>query len=115
MVCHEEKLLREFREHLRGGEGGVEMLHFIGKDEMQDKGRLFARLTLAPGASIGEHTHVGDSETFYFLSGSGVYNDNGTVVPVAAGDVAFAAEGTMHGIVNNGDEDLVFVALILYA
>ena len=101
---------------IRGGIGEVEM-HKIceSTDELYGKGRLFNRMILAPGNSIGEHTHAGDNEIFYFLSGSGEYNDNGTIVTVSAGDTAICSDGEMHGLVNTGDVPLEFIALILFS
>ena len=47
------------------------------------------------------------------LSGTGIYDDNGTEVTIEAGDVTFCKDGDGHGVRNAGDEDLVFAALIL--
>lgn len=38
---------------------------------------------------------------------------NGTKYPVKAGDVVFCDDGEGHGLLNNGKEDLKFMALIL--
>lgn len=101
---------------IRNGIGETEMKKLLnGADEMNGKGRMFNLMTLKPGNSIGTHTHEGDAEYFYFLSGTGTYNDNGTAVEVGAGDVAICNNGETHGLVNNGSEPLVFIALILYA
>ena len=86
-----------------------------GADEMYSKGRMFNVMTLAPGNSIGEHTHEGDNEIFYFLKGTGTYNDNGTYVKVGPGDTAICNDGELHGLVNDGDEPLEYIALILYS
>ena len=50
-----------------------------GPEEMENKGRVFGHTTVYPGSKIGLHTHKGDAETYYILSGSGKYNDNGTI------------------------------------
>ena len=42
-----------------------------------------------------------------------MYNDNGTEVPAEAGDVFFCKSGAGHGLINTGEYDLSFVALIL--
>ena len=100
---------------IRNGNGEAEMHKILNNDEeLYGKGRLFNHMILAPGRSIGEHTHVGDNEIFYFLRGSGSYNDNGTQVRVFPGDTAICNDGECHGIVNDGDEPLEFIALILY-
>lgn len=49
------------------------------------------------------------------MSGEGEYNDNGTIVPIEAGDVTFNPDGAGHAIHNPNDEPLEIVALILYA
>ena len=50
----------------------------------------------------------------YILSGEGNYNDNGIIRPVKAGDITFTPSGSGHGLDNTTDEDLVFMALIIF-
>ena len=83
-----------------------------GPEEMSQKGRVFGHTTVYPGAAIGYHVHHGDSETYY--SGTGRYNDNGTMTTVTAGDVTYTAPGEGHGIECIGDEPIEMIALILY-
>ena len=59
------------------------------------------------------HVHEGESETYYFLSGEGLYSDNGTEISVSGGDVTFTPDGEGHGIKNTGPEDLHFMVLIV--
>lgn len=82
--------------------------------EMSRKGRVFAHTTVYPGSAIGYHVHNGDSETYYILSGTGRYNDNGNIVTVGAGDVTYTASGEGHGIECVGEEPVEMIALILY-
>lgn len=100
-------------DHLAGGNGQVIIQHLLGKTEFRGKARMYARVTLKPGCSIGCHPHNGETETYYILSGEGRYNDNGETRTVVPGDVTFTADGKSHGMENNGDTDLVFMALIL--
>lgn len=101
---------------IRNGIGEVEM-HLIaeGVDELYGKGRLFNHMILFPGDSVGQHMHEGDNEIFYFLSGTGEYYDNGTYAQVGPGDTTVCNDGETHGLVNNGDVPLEFIALILYS
>ncbi len=99
---------------LRGGTGDISQTHFLTEQEANGVGRLFARMSLEPGGSIGYHQHTGDAETYYFLSGTGLLNDNGAEVAVEPGDSHTCAEGSSHGIKNTGDGPLEFIALILY-
>ena len=114
MIRKREEQVVEHK-NIRDGIGEVEM-HKIAEsvEELYGKGRLFNRMVIAPGNSIGEHKHEGDNEIFYFLSGTGEYNDNGTKVQVGPGDTTVCNDGEMHGLVNTGDVPLEFIALILY-
>ena len=56
---------KEYRENMRGGNGTVEITNFATPDELNNKGRLFANITLNPGCGIGFHTHENESELFY--------------------------------------------------
>ena len=106
----------EYREHMRDGDGTVQITNLIASnEELYNKGRMFGVITLNPGCSIGTHTHTGDSELFYILKGTAEYNDNGTIVEVSAGDVTICPEGTSHGIANKTDEVVELVAVIVYA
>ena len=77
-----------------------------GPEEMSQKGRVFGH--------TGYHIHTGDSETYYILSGKGLYNDNGTEVEIGAGDVTYCAPDEGHGLKCLGDEPIEMIALILY-
>ena len=116
MIRKKEECKIEYREHMRDGNGTVEITNFIeGAQELCDKGRLFAKITLKPGCSIGFHVHEKDSELFYILQGSAEYNDNGEIRTVSAGDVTICPAGTGHGIENKTDDIVELVAVIVYA
>lgn len=100
-------------ENMCGGEKYTLIKHILGKAELNGKCRLYAEVTLEPGCSIGYHEHHNESETYYILSGQGEYNDDGTVRSVQSGDVTFTPDGHGHGLKNTGDENLVFMALII--
>lgn len=73
----------------------------------------FAHAVLKKGEEVEFHIHEGESESYYILSGNGVYNDNGTAVDVTKGTVTFTPSGCGHGIKNISDENLEFIALII--
>ena len=106
---------KEYRENMRGGNGTVEITNFATPAELNDKGRLFANITLKPGCGIGYHVHETDSELFYVMKGEALYNDNGTESTVSAGDVMLCPAGTGHAVSNNGEEDVELCAVIVYA
>ena len=107
------ELKTEKVENMCGGEGHVIIKHILGEKELNGKCGLYAQVTIEPGCSLGYHEHHNESETYYILSGKGIYSDNGTLRMVNAGDVTFTPDGKGHGLTNSGDEDLVFMALII--
>ena len=100
---------------MRDGDGTVEITNFItGPAELNDKGRLFAKITLKPGCSIGYHIHETDAELFYILKGTAEYSDGGEIRTVTAGDVTVCPTGTGHGIANHSEDVVELVAVIVY-
>jgi mannose-6-phosphate isomerase-like protein (cupin superfamily) len=115
MIRRNEEKTVVVREKPFGGEGQVTIRSLLNdEDEMYRKGRVFAHTTIQPGCSIGYHVHNGESETYYILSGTAEFNDNGTMKTVLAGDVTFTPDGQGHGIKNIGAGPLDLIALILY-
>ena len=106
---------RVYNQQMRGGNGTVQITNFATPAELNDKGRLFANITLKPGCSIGYHEHEKESELFYVMKGNVVYNDNGVEYPVCAGDVMICPAGTGHAVANNSEEDAELCAVIVYA
>ena len=75
--------------------------------------RLFSLVQVKPGEEVEYHMHIGESESFFFLSGKGIYNDNGTKVDIVPGMATLTPSGQGHSVKNTGDEMLVFIALIV--
>ncbi len=114
-------MVKKFSELSRttvGPEGNplnLRLAHILDGDaQMSHMGRVFAFATLPVGGGIPLHPHNGESETYFFLSGTGVFNDNGTLVPVGKGDVAHTPSGSKHGIQNTGEVPLEYITLVLY-
>ena len=110
--AHEMRLNDEVE--LKGGKGTIKIVNILEKDEVYGTGRLFAISIIPPGCSIGYHQHVGDFETYYFLKGKAKVVDNGKEDILGPGDSMVCYEGDWHVIENIGDEDLEYVAVILY-
>lgn len=99
---------------MRGGEGSVTVVGLISKEELLNKGRLFANLVIEPGSSIGYHVHEADCEIFYIKKGTAVYNDNGLEnIILSEGDVAITPAGSGHAVRNDSQGILEIIALIL--
>lgn len=92
---------------------GLTLQKLTVEPDKPEKVRMYARAILAPGGEVYYHTHEGESESYYILSGRGLYNDNGAETEVLPGDITFTPSGSAHGIKNTGREDLHFIALIV--
>lgn len=104
----------EKREHMREGDGVVQLTEILTKEELMGQGRLFSQITLEPGCSIGAHEHQDEAEIFFLLQGEAQANDNGTPVMLHPGDMLYTGPGCSHSIANRGSETVKLVALILY-
>ena len=100
-------------EHLCGGKGTAYIHDVLKPEELYGHGRMYARVILPPGASVGWHQHVHDTEPYYILKGTGTVIDNDRkATRVTPGDVCLIEVGQWHSMENNGDTDLEFMALI---
>jgi len=112
MVARRSDMRIELKEQMRGGEGVVSMRHIVEPSSMRNA-RLLAEATIPPGASIGEHDHVSETEYYIILSGTGVVVDEGEERAVGPGDVVVTGGGARHSIRNAGTVPLVFHAVII--
>jgi mannose-6-phosphate isomerase-like protein (cupin superfamily) len=113
MIKRRHEMEKEVRERMRDGAGAVEILHVFRSRELKGKTRLFARLRLQAGSSIGFHRHEGEEEIFYIISGSGEVSEGGPSSPVGPGDAVHSGDGAGHSIATPGPEPLDFLAVIL--
>jgi len=113
MIKKAEEMAVELKNQMRGGNGIVELTHIFKQDEFTGKARLFARITLGTGCSIGLHEHNAEEEVYYIIQGKGVVNDNGNICEITAGDAVLTGNGASHSIETHSQEPLVMLAVIL--
>lgn len=113
MITRTGEMETENRMNMRGGNGCVKIEHWFKPEAFGAKIRLCARMTLEPGASIGNHTHETEDEIYLVLSGSGRILENGVWTPVQTGDAILTGKGGSHSVENNGAETLVIAAVII--
>jgi mannose-6-phosphate isomerase-like protein (cupin superfamily) len=63
-----------------------------------------------PGAEQRAHSHPDSEQVYVVVRGRGRMQVAGDVEPVEEGDLVFIPPATSHSIVNDGPEDLVYVA-----
>jgi mannose-6-phosphate isomerase-like protein (cupin superfamily) len=113
MITRSEGMQPENRQNMRGGKGAVKLEHWFKPEDFGAKVRLCTRMTLAPGSSIGSHTHADEDEVYLVLEGSGRIEENGEWVPIQPGDAILTGKGGTHGVENNGHQPLVIAAIIM--
>ena len=90
----------------QGGEGD-----FRAKMHTDALGKIL-RGVLAPGCSIGLHTHDASSEIIYILSGTGKVLYDGAYEPLGPGSCHYCPKGHAHSLINDGSGDLEFFAVV---
>lgn len=103
----------DVRENMRGGKGKIRIEHIWDcKSELKANNRLFAKLTIEKGDSIGFHKHDNEEEVFFILNGKAEADDNGETVILEKGDSILTADGAGHSIKCISDEPLEIMAVI---
>ena len=93
--------------------GNFTFAHIFEPEDRPSGMNLMGVITIQPGEECGLHRHVGESDTYYVVSGCGDYIDNeGKHTMLYTGDAATAYDGEQHAISNAGDVPLVLVAVI---
>ncbi len=92
--------------NFKGGEKELEAKMFF------DGTNRIMKAKLAPGASIGMHTHEGSCEIIFITSGNGSVIFDGERTPVYAGLCHYCPEGHTHSLINDSGEDLEFLAVV---
>lgn len=98
----EEQILNNFK----GGQKSTSARMYVDNLNKIMKGKL------QPGASIGLHTHDTSSEIIFILSGNGKVLYDGKYEAVSAGDCHYCPKQHSHSLINDGNEDLIFYAVV---
>ena len=106
MIIDFSKIDAQQMPNFKGGE------KFYEKKAFEDEHNNIMLGKLVPGASIGIHTHEGNSEVIFIISGNGkVYYDGGYET-VSAGQCHYCPMGHEHSLINDSDADLTFYAVV---
>lgn len=109
MIIVSEKRELKVQSQMKGGTGDVHFAAYAPTPHC----RMLGEVTMEKGCGSGYHTHEHECEVMYFISGEGVYNDNGTESIVRPGDAAYCMSGEGHCIRNEKDETLKFFAMVI--
>lgn len=111
MIKHLSRLSVQEKIAIRGGHGKALAVDYLAVGEMA--GVLTAsRITLEPGASIGEHLHPETEELYLVLDGEGTGFLDDEAFDVGPGDAWLCKAGHTHGLANRNRGPLSFFAVL---
>lgn len=85
----------------------------MGKATLFQSSRLLVGLNcFEPGQEHALHAHECMDKVYHVLQGRGLFTLEGKELPMEPGMMLIAPEGVPHGIRNNGDEQLVVLAVL---
>ena len=85
----------------------------MGKATLFESPRMLVGLNaFEPGQAHELHSHEGMDKLYHVLEGDGVFLLEGRELPMHAGDLLIAPEGVPHGILNNGTDRLLVLAVL---
>ena len=114
MIKRKKDFRKETRTEMRGGNGTVKFERVWERGtELKSQARLFSRLILDPGVSIGWHIHENEEEIFLVLEGRALVSDNGREEILETGDSIITQSGEGHSVACLGDTPLVLLAVIV--
>ena len=106
MIIDFDKIEEVSIQGFKGGEGELISRNY-------DDGKCKIMLSkLRPGASSGLHTHDGNCEIVYVISGKATFHYDGHVETAVAGQVHYCQEGHSHYMENKSDSDLCYFAIV---
>ncbi|MBQ3983684.1 MAG: cupin domain-containing protein [Bacteroidales bacterium] len=101
-----DTLPEKIQEGMRGGKGPAAVRSF------NDDLTKVMKVKLAPGSTVGMHTHTDDSETIMVLEGSGMVIFDGKQMTLDEGNIHYCPKGHSHSIINDSKEDLVLCCVV---
>jgi len=111
MIRRLSELVEEPKVNIRGGLGAGRGVDLVKSGEMAGIVSL-GRITLDPGATIGEHAHPNTEDLYLILEGRGVGVLNGERFPIGPGDLFLVKAGGSHGLINDSEGPLAFIGLL---
>ncbi len=100
----------------RFSQAPVEERHRLRSHILMDAGDLGSRnlsvtwVEVPPGAQQRQHSHEESEQVYVIVAGSGVMRVAGDEERVQEGDLVFIPPASDHGLVNDGEETLSYVA-----
>lgn len=107
MVIDFDKIAEVHQMNFKGGQGLLDTRNYV------DEKVKIMYSTLRPGATTGLHTHEGNCEIVYVISGEATFHYDDTVETVRVGQCHYCPMGHSHYMENQTDHDLVYFAIVV--
>lgn len=106
MIIDFNNIEEQILPHFKGGEKEyAAKMQFDGSVRIM-KGRL------APGASIGMHTHTDDTEIIFMTKGNATVIYDGETLTLSEGQCHYCPKGHTHSLINTSDSDIEIQAVV---
>lgn len=112
MIINVHEIVPEVAVDVRGGTGNAyahKLLDLFPGSAIKSVGLV----RLEPGASVGAHSHNGDEDFYYCISGTGIVVDNGVEHPFTPGTLQITRDGGTQAIRNTSETELVFLGALI--
>lgn len=106
MIIDFDKIKEAHLQGFKGGKGPLDTRNYV-----DDQVKIMYS-TLRPGSSTGLHTHTGNCEIIYVISGVATFHYDGGVEECHVGQVHYCPDGHNHYMENLTDHDLVYLAIV---
>ena len=91
---------------------GVISRQLLNPDNSESTRVTITEVHLEIGASQPRHTHETSEQIWYAIQGCGkLLLENDTVKTFSAGDVVRFADKDVHGLLNDGEEEFIYVSV----
>lgn len=106
------KLIRSDEKQWQDKEGYSKKVILNGAD-LDFPGALVQQIKIKPGETAASHYHQKQTEIFYFLNGNGYFIVNGEKISLQAGDALVVEPNDKHTVINETNQDFLYVAFKL--
>ena len=91
---------------------GVVSRQLLNPGNSESKRVTITEVHLEPGACQPRHTHEASEQIWYAVQGCGkLLLENDTVMPFRAGDVVRFADNDIHGLLNDGEIEFIYISV----
>lgn len=91
---------------------GVVSRQLLNPDNSESTRVTITEVHVEAGANQPRHVHESSEQIWYAVKGSGkLLLENDTIMPFNAGDVVRFADKDVHGLLNDGEEEFIYISV----